>query len=120
MDDFDETFFDSDEKPFDLASLLPRRTALDKDKKIPDTKQKLWELSCELRKFLEGSGERQVLELFLGAYILARRSTSTKDDDRQIEHDAIFRVPDHLKSIAIKMIAEHNFTALRAQRGRLR
>jgi hypothetical protein len=110
MDDFDETFFDSDENPFDLASLLPRRTALDKDKQIADTKQKLWELSCELRRLLEGSGERQVLELFLGAYILARRSTSAKDDDKQIEHDAISRVPDHLKSMAIKMITEHNFT----------
>lgn len=110
MDDFDETFFDSDENPFDLASLLPRRTALDKDKQIADTKQKLWELSCELRRLLEGSGERQVLELFLGAYILARRSTSAKDDDKQIEHDAISRVPGHLKSMAIKMIAEHNFT----------
>jgi hypothetical protein len=70
MDDFDETFFDSDENPFDLASLLPRRTALDKNKQIADTKQKLWELSCELRRLLEGSGERQVLELFLGATYL--------------------------------------------------
>ena len=111
MDDFDETFFDLDENPIDLTSLLPRRTALDKDKKIADTKQKLWELSCELRRLLEGSGERQVLELFLGAYILARRSTLAKDDDKQIEHDAISWIPDHLKSIAIKMIAEHNFTA---------
>jgi hypothetical protein len=101
----------SDEIPIDLTSLLPRRTALDKDRNIADTKQKLWELSCELRRLLDGSGERQVLELFLGAYNLARRSTSTKDNDKQIEHDTISWVPNHLKSIAIKMIVEHNFTA---------
>jgi hypothetical protein len=48
MDDFDETFFDFDENPSDLTSSLVRRTALVKDQQIADTKQKLWETSCEL------------------------------------------------------------------------
>jgi hypothetical protein len=34
-----------------------------------------------------------------------------EDDDQQIEHDTISWIPDHLKSIPIRMIAEHNFTA---------
>jgi hypothetical protein len=111
MDDFDETFFDSDENPFDLASLLPRRTALDKDKQIADNQAEA------LGTFLRVEKTSRGFRWTTSSWAIPRCLHSCPKIDigkgRQQTNWAWRNSsgPWHLKSIAIKMIAEHNFTA---------